>query len=153
MKESLGNIPLRNLLAKCKTFVYALTEICCKVDFVNLLAYEYFIFFTYFILGPIFFVFHSVSPLLQVLISNCWKDIVHCPKINSEKKICGNILIVQQQVNVEHIKISNYPTMLYCMHSCKNLFPFTITTKTIVYVTSYSRAFEKIEMIKALGRI
>ena len=120
-------------------FTYLLTEI----------SY----FFTYFILGPIFFVFHSVSPLLQVLISNCWKDIVHCPKINREKKICGNILIVQQQVNVEHIKISNYPTMLYCMHSCKNLFPFTITTKTIVYVTPFWRLFEKLKMIKALGRI
>ena len=151
MKESLGNIPLRNLLAKCKTFVYALTEIC--IWFCVHTCLLKFHIFTYFIFGPIFFVFHSVSPLLQVLISNCWKDIVHCPKINSEKKICGNILIVQQQVNVEHIKISNYPTMLYCMHSCKNLFPFTITTKTIVYVTSYSRAFEKIEMIKALGRI
>ena len=68
-----------------------------------LLAYLKFVFFTYFIFGPIFFVFHSVSPLLQVLISSCWNDIEHnCPKINSEKKMCGNILIVQQQVN-EHI--------------------------------------------------
>ena len=56
--------------------------------------------FAYLILWAICFLFHLLSPLLQVLINNCCIEVLSWRKINNKNNICWNILIAERQLDI-----------------------------------------------------